>query len=81
MEPITLFYGVFFILVLASGITAKLCKEEYVGKAGLGAKSFWIFHLEGFTDKGRRLRKIFFVTSNLSLISFFLILILQDMNV
>ncbi len=80
MEALTFSYGIFLLLVLASGITAKLCKEEYVEKNGSGTPGFWILKAENFTDKGKRLRKAFFVFSNLCLVLFFIILILQEMK-
>ena len=74
----TLSYGVFCILILASGLTAKLCKDEYTEEKSHQASGFWIFKSENFTDKGKKLRKIFFLVSNLSLLAFFAILIIQE---
>ena len=78
MDILTLSYGVFCFLVLTSGLTAKLCKDEYTEGNTRPVSAFWIFESENFTKKGNRLRKIFFLTSNLSLVTFFAILILQE---
>ena len=77
MDILTVFYAGFCVLILASGLTAKLCKDEYTEGKTHQASGFWIFESENFTEKGRKLRTIFFVVSNMSLVGFFVILILQ----
>ena len=74
----TFSYGVFCILILASGLTARLCKEEYTEDKTRPISGFWIFESENFTDRGKKLRRIFFLVSNLSLMAFFAILIIQE---
>ena len=78
MDILTLLYGVFCFLILASGLTAKLCKGEYTEGNSHQVSGFWIFESENFTEKGKKLRRVFFLVSNLSLVAFFAILILQE---
>ena len=68
--------GVFVILVLTSGMLAKLCKGEVSdGPSKLG---FWIFDKSSFTKRGQTLRVYFFLASNLSILAFFAVLIAQE---
>ena len=78
MDILTLSYGVFGILVIASGLTAKLCKGEYTGGKSEQFSGFWIFEADNFTEKGKKLRRIFFLASNMSLVVFFAILVFQE---
>ena len=78
MDILSLSYGLFVVLTLSSGVVAKLCKEEHLEAEPHQFSVFWIFNSEGFSEKGIKLRRLFFLTSNLSLLTFFVILILQE---
>lgn len=71
-------YLLFCVLALSSGLTAKLCREEYIDSHKKSISGFWIFESEHFTRKGKKIRILLFILSSFSLIVFFAILLVQE---